>query len=249
MSNVVAFRPRLTPAQQGLVDGVRRAGVLEKLAQPLARKFVGMITEDDLVGLGDDGLVDAATRHQAAIGPFLPYARCRIRGAMYDGIRVESFEARVRRAGVRVTDEVLTSYQDDFDSQRHDRDERQRRLDRFSDEVLVGTFLAETEEAQKACSPDEVTEQAELAGALAAQRECVKELPPKQQRIVELVVKGGQTHEQAAAIMDVDVSTIGRNLRAALRQLRKLMSLRGYDALPDPSVVCEEPEEPEGTKR
>ena len=129
MSNVLPFRPPLTLPQQRLVEEVRRAGVLEKLARPLIRKFAGMITEDDLVGLGDDGLVDAVTRHQAAIGPFLPYARCRIRGAMYDGIRVETLQARVRRAGVRVTDEVLTSYQDDFDSQRHDRNERQRRLD------------------------------------------------------------------------------------------------------------------------
>jgi RNA polymerase sigma factor (sigma-70 family) len=239
VSNVVALRRPLPAALAVLVEDVLCSGAVEKLARPLSLKYAGMIMLDDLVQLGREGLLQAAPKYKEEEGAFLPFARCRIRGAMYDGIRLEAFEARVTRAGVRAADEVLAFYRDDYDVLHHDADELQRRLDRFSDATLVATLLAEVSEAQKACSPDELAEQEEYCHVRELLRGGVRELPAKQQRVLVLLFTEGHTQEEAAVIMGRDVSTVRRNQKAAIERLRKWMSFHGIEMLPDPADVPE----------
>ena len=239
MSNVVALRRPLPEALARLVEEVLAAGVVEKLARPLSLKFSGLIMFDDLVQLGRVGLLQAAPRYKPEEGPFLPFARFRIRGAMYDGIRLEAFEARVARAGVRAADEVLAFYQDDYDVLRDDAAELQRRLDKFSDATLVATLLGEVCEAQKACAPGEAAEQHEYLQVCALVRLGVEELPAKQKRVLVLLYTDGHTQEEAAEIMDRDVTTVRRNVKAAIERLRKWLSFHGIDTLPDPASVPE----------
>jgi RNA polymerase sigma factor (sigma-70 family) len=236
VSKVVALRPPLTAAQALRVQEVLEQGVVETFARPLAVQFAGLTTREDLEQLGREGLAQAARNYRPEEGPFLPYARCRIRGAMLDSIRVEAFEARVTRAGVRAVDEVLKLYDDDFDVLRHDEDERQRRLDQFSDATLVATLLGMVTEAQKACSPDEVGEQEELRKTRELVDQGKKELPAKQQRVLDLLFAEGRTQEDAASILDRDVTTVRRNLKTALGRLRKWLSFHGIDMLPDPAT-------------
>jgi RNA polymerase sigma factor (sigma-70 family) len=239
VSNVVAFRRPLPAAHALLVQEVLGSGVVEKLARPLSLKYAGMILLDDLVQLGREGLLQAAPKYNPEEGHFLPFARCRIRGAMYDGIRLEAFEARVARAGVRAADEVLAFYQDDYNVLQHDADELQRRLDRFSDAMLVATLLGEVSEAEKVCSPDEAAERQEYLHVRKLLRGGVRELPAKQQRVLVLLYTDGHTQEEAAEIMHRDVTTVRRNQKAAIERLRKWMSFHGVEMLPDPVNVPE----------
>jgi len=239
VSNVVALRRPLTPAIALLVQEVLAVGVVEKMALPLSVKYSGLIALDDLEQLGREGLLQAAPRYKPEEGPFLPFARFRIRGAMYDGIRLEAFEARVTRAGVRAADEVLAFYQDDYDVVHHDADELQRRLDRLCDATLVATLLGEVTEAQKACSPGEAAEQKEYLHVCELLRLGVQELPAKQKRVLVLLYTEGHTQEEAATIMDRDVTTVRRNQKAAILRLRTWMSFHGIEMLPDPANVPE----------
>jgi RNA polymerase sigma factor FliA len=246
---VVPLRPGLTPDQSLRVEQAKRKGLVEKLAGPLARKYVGLIAEDDLIALGNFGLTEAARTYQSERGPFEPYARKRVRGAMFDGIRLEAFEARVARAGVLAADELLAFYQDDFNILTHDADELQRRLDKLSDAVLVATLLGMTEEAQKACSPEEAAEREEYSLVRELLHEGVGALPAKLQRVIVLLYTDGHTQEATAQIMDVNVSTVLRRQQAALERLRKWMSSKGIESLPDPANVPEGSELERGPRR
>jgi len=235
VSKVVALRAPLTAAQARCVEEILAQGVVERVARALSQQFAGLVTLDDLVQLGREGLSEAARAYKPDEGPFLPFARWRIRGAMLDAVRLEAFEARVARAGVRAVDEALAFYEDDFDVLRHDEDERQRRVDQLSDAVLVATLLGMVSEAQKACSPDELAEQEELLQVRELVERGTSELPAKQQRVLALLYKEGRTQEEAARLLGKDVTTVRRNQKAALVRLRKWLSFHGIDMLPDPA--------------
>lgn len=239
MSNVVALRAALTPEQAVVVARAKGNLLVEKNARRLALKYVGLVNEDDLVSLGNMGLSEAGCTYHGEPEFFEAYARFRVRGAMYDGIKCEAFQRRVERAGTRAADELLAFYRDDFDIMVHDKDELQRRLDKFSDAVLVAALLGMTEEAQKQCAPDEVEEREEYLRVRAFLQSGLKELPVKHQRLLTLLYTDGHAQKDAAQIMDVDVSTVRRNHEAALERLRKWMRIHGVDAMPDPTRVPE----------
>jgi RNA polymerase sigma factor (sigma-70 family) len=239
VSNVVALRPALTTEQAVMVAEAKATGMVEKIARPLAFKYAGMIDGDDLVSLGYMGLVEAGRTYRGERARFPPFARPRVRGAMWDGIRCEAFEARVERAGMRAADELLAHYRDDFDILAHDKDELQRRLDKFSDAVLVATLLGMTEEAQKQYAPDEADDREEYLEVRAFMQRGLKELPTKHQRVMTLLYTDGRSQIEAAKIMDVDVSTVRRIHEAAVERLRKWMRIHGVDAPPTPATVPE----------
>jgi len=145
----------------------------------------------------------------------------------------------VERAGTRAADELLAFYRDDFDILAHDQDELQRRLDKFSDAVLVAALLGMTEEAQKQCAPDEADEREEYLRVRTFLQSGLKELPAKQQRVLVLLYTDGHSQKQAAEIMGADVSTVRRNHEAALARLRTWMRIHGVEVLPAPTRVPE----------
>jgi RNA polymerase sigma factor (sigma-70 family) len=195
------------------------------------------VTEDDLIGPGEEGLVDGVRRHDEAGAPLEQYVRYRIRGVILDSIRVEAFQARVTRAGIRASDEILKLYRDDFDVLHHDAAERQRRLDRLCDDVLMATLLGEAEEAQKACAPEEQAERAEHLKVLGLLRAGRKDLPAKMHEVLVLLFEEGRTQEQAAEMLHVDVVTVWRRYHTALGLLRKWLHRHGIHVVPDPVTV------------
>ena len=62
--------------------------LVRRLALGLARRLPRHIDLDELVSLGNLGVVEARTRYDASRGiPFGAFAATRIRGAMLDGLR------------------------------------------------------------------------------------------------------------------------------------------------------------------
>ena len=62
-----------------------------QVAERLRRRMRGYWTRDELASFGLDGLLDALDRYDPDKGPWTPYARLRIRGAILDGISLHGW--------------------------------------------------------------------------------------------------------------------------------------------------------------
>src|SRR5262245_24115636 len=74
----------LTDRRRRLVEGAR--DLVGRLASRMARVYAWLLSRSELESLGNEGLVEAATRfrHSAAV-PFEAYVAPRVRGAMFEG--------------------------------------------------------------------------------------------------------------------------------------------------------------------
>lgn len=64
-------------------------GLVHKIANDIHRHLARFVPTEDLVGFGSIGLIEAAERYDASGRlPFGAFARYRIRGAIFDGIRI-----------------------------------------------------------------------------------------------------------------------------------------------------------------
>lgn len=90
------MKSRLTEAQQALV--ARYVGLVQRLA--IAYR-TDRTTEDELVSAGYEALCQVALRYREAEGPFEPFAKIAIKGAM---LRALFKEARSRRALSRLVE-------------------------------------------------------------------------------------------------------------------------------------------------
>ncbi len=76
--------------------------MVRRIAGAMARRLPSHIELDELVALGNLGLVEAYRRYDAARGvPFQAFAALRIRGAMLDGLRQDDPVTREERARLR----------------------------------------------------------------------------------------------------------------------------------------------------
>ncbi len=81
--------------------------MVRRIAFSMARHLPSHVDLDELVGLGNVGLVEARVRYDEGRGvPFAAFAAQRIRGAMLDGLRQVDPLTRDERARVRRTEEV-----------------------------------------------------------------------------------------------------------------------------------------------
>ncbi len=81
--------------------------LLEPLVRSLARRYPRHVDRDDLRGAAAHGLVDAASRFDAADGvPFARYLTFRVRGAVLDEVRRRDFAPRSLRRQLRQIDEA-----------------------------------------------------------------------------------------------------------------------------------------------
>ena len=62
-----------------------------QVAERLRRRMRGYWTRDELASFGLDGLLDALAKYDPDKGPWTPYARLRIRGAILDGISLHGW--------------------------------------------------------------------------------------------------------------------------------------------------------------
>jgi RNA polymerase sigma factor for flagellar operon FliA len=88
----------VTPEQTKLVE--QHLSLVEKLASHISRKMPPSVERDDLVQFGYLGLIDAATKFRPdneAGASFATFAGWRIRGAIFDGLRIDAWPRTIRK--------------------------------------------------------------------------------------------------------------------------------------------------------
>lgn len=185
---------------------------------------------DDLVGYGHLGLVEAQSRYDPSRGvDFEIYARHRIRGAIFDGIRqalgplkLRTYE-RLRRQIMawRLVGEPTPPPRDEAQQA----EAAQVSWTAIAD--LATALLAAQAEARPA--PVDPETQVLAAEQLGAMRAAVQRLEPDQREVLRAVYDLDGTGDSGARLADrrgLHRSAISRSHRATLRQLRRWLKAR-----------------------
>ncbi len=181
------------PSTDPLVDELT---LVRQLAGALVRRLPPHIELDELIALGNLGLVEARRRFDASRGvPFAAFAALRIRGAMLDGLRAEDLISRDERSRVRRDEQATPSAV---------RVELDADLD-HSDGVLPA---------------DELLERRQLLAALKA---ALPKLPARDREVVERHFLDEQPLRVIAERLGVTESRVCQIAGAAVARLRTHM--------------------------
>ena len=178
------------------------------LVEPLVRHYGNRCAEsfDDLRQVALEGLIHAAERFNVSRQvPFAAYARPHIRGALLHYLRDRAHLIRIpRRLQEQLAREKASTLALGGASA----------LQPLSRRVIISD---EELEALAAVQPEPVG-QAPSVGDL------LQELRPKQRRLVQLVVLQGRSLRAVAQDHGISASTVHRQLRQALEQLRRQLN-------------------------
>lgn len=189
-------------------------GTVERWARRLARRYAGLVTECDLISLGNFAAADVVRTHVDARGSFEAYSEWRIKRAMLGGVRVEARERRIDWAAHRAQAELLALYQGDARAEPLDR------LDRLADAVAAATFVAMTQEAQRGGEADMIARE-EYATAMEVIGEVLAALPRPKHKLFVLVYCEGCSLTEAQAALHVHYNTVLRWHEEVLATVQK----------------------------
>ncbi len=237
----------LTPQQEADLTWAIEERLVEITAQPFIVKYRGLVAEDDILGLGRVGLVDAVRRHREDLGPFDYYARLRIRGAIRDGVRVEAEEKATQRRLEEAAEAGAEAFCESagdptYDVMKHDDEDAARFLEAFVAGVVdaaVGRVLSEVER-----TPEErVGDVQAYRVALASHRRAKEKLLPVERQVIDLHFG----HPPLALLeiarrLGVNYKTVERRRNNALDRMRRLMiedrvTGVGWEMLPEALVA------------
>jgi RNA polymerase sigma factor for flagellar operon FliA len=196
-------------------------------ARRIARRIpAGGPTFDDLVGFGHLGLVEATNQYDPTHGVhFETFARHRIRGAIFDGLRSQGLFSRRAYEDLRrhaIAHEVLEEPGRDAPPSRADDAAAvtsavaQLAMAFLTEATLVGVEPAE--DAETRIADDETRE--ELRAAL-------HRLPPEDRELIEAVYDFREVGDSGAALarrQGVTRSYISRRHRQILERLRRVLA-------------------------
>lgn len=219
--------PALPPHRQRLVQ--THMELARRLAALLRRRHDLPTEQEDLEAYALAGLVQAALRFDPARGAtFATFAHYRIVGAIWDGVREMGYAPR-RRKQARF-EEAANTYMAECVAERPG--SAASAALRFQDSVasLAVIYVAAKEGCERQLrDPDEPgalrrLERAQLSTGL---RPAVAGLPPRQQRIIEVMYGEGRPLKEAAAALGISVPWASRLHRRAVDTLRKRLRQQG----------------------
>jgi RNA polymerase sigma factor FliA len=208
---------------------IRLVGVV---ARRIARTLPTYIPIDDLIGAGYLGLLDAATRYDAARGPFEAFAEFRIRGAILDELRDRDPLSRdMRRVSNEIRDaaqrlEAQTGHtpgQDDIARalgiRIEELQDRQQKVAGSAAGLDDGSGLSVLDQMADPAATDafEQTAHHEQITQLMA---CIERLPEQMHRVLSLYYIRGLTLAQVGVAMGVTESRICQIHGEATKRLR-----------------------------
>ncbi len=200
-------------------------------ARRIARRLpAGGPTFDDLVGFGHIGLVEATRQYDPRHGVhFEAFARHRVRGAIFDGLRSQGLFTRRAYEDLRrqaIAHEVVEEPAGNGPPSRADdaaavTSAVAQLATAFLTEAALGAVEQQPDDAEARLADDESIEA--LRGAL-------QRLPPDDRELIEAVYDFRETGDSGAALArrrDVTRSYISRRHRQILDRLRRLLDPRG----------------------
>jgi RNA polymerase sigma factor for flagellar operon FliA len=212
------------------------------------RVAVGMpptVEFDDLVGFGVFGLLDAIDKFDPAKGvKFKTYAVTRIRGAIIDELRAIDWVPRSVRQKAREIEDAVSALEAQLGRVATDQevavsmglkeDEYLKLLTKTTSTTMLSlsdvwfsgdendkVSIGESIEAPSSLNPDVIAEKAENKRVL---KECIKELPDKEQKIIILYYYKGLTLKEIGKALGVTESRVSQLHSKAILHLRSKLT-------------------------
>jgi len=230
---------------------IEYAPLVKTIAGRLGMRLPQHVSQDDLVGAGIMGLLDAVEKYNAERGvSFKSYAEFRIRGAMLDELRAMDWAPRSVRRNARRLEAAYSKVEND--TMRPARDEEvaaelginleefyalldeTRGISLISEEELgqiypqgsLDYFLQKSPGTHGSENPAEVFDHTELRDVVA---KAIDKLPRNERMVVSLYYYDELTMKEIGEIMDYTESRISQlHTKAVLRlrgSLREFMDL------------------------
>lgn len=214
--------PRLEEGARALVLAHRDFAAAQ--ARSLRRRLPACFEDAELLDWALDGLLDAALRFDAGAGArFTTFAFPRVRGAIIDRVRrrIRDRRAERRLAGLEAEADYLERAAGPPPAGASD-EELACRFSTAARELAVHWILAGSIGADglvDAAAPEPDEDPLIAAEWRERVRAARGSLPPRQQRVLELVVDRGLTKTAAADALGVNKATVTRDYDAAVEAL------------------------------
>ncbi len=221
--------PALTPEQAARVE--RNAELVRRIAAKLART-VGVLSTDELISAGNEGLVQAALRYDSNSGAsFSTFAYYRIRGAMLDAIRAaHPGRRRTKRALVRLDqtnallEQAASEQRERAGAGRQTIEQRVTAARELVRRAAMVTVLSEPR-SHDIETIDEDQDDPEQALLARESRDrvwaAVDEMEPTERRLLVAIYQRGETMAQYAHEKGTSAATISRRHAKTLDRLGK----------------------------
>jgi len=223
------FEPARPPAAW-LDDKKRRELVTEglKVVERLATRVAlrhRTLPRDDLVSLGCIGLMEALRRYDPARGAFEPFARARIEGAMFDGLRREVPHAQALAAAHAFGGEYLESRLPEGNLLSDTPEQERQHVQDFSDGLLAsmatGYSLEASRGAENALAERQVFQLLETAKG---------ELDSAHQEVIDLRYKHDHDMREVARRLGIPYAKARNRHIIAMQQLGRRMTSQGISS-------------------
>lgn len=222
-------------AKSGLVEQYLP---LVKRAVSRVRPFLpDFVQEDDLIGYGFVGLLEAIDRFEPHKGvPFEAYAVKRIQGSILDGLRAMSWLPRNLHRKARQVEETIDELRSHLGRQPTEEEvadglgvsvQDYQTLLHDVGPVALMPFDEITEHGgeDKSAQPWRRIEKDELLAAVAV---CIEELPEREKLVVTLYFQRDLTLKEIAQVLGVSEGRACQLKTQALLRLRAALSAQGY---------------------
>lgn len=216
--------------------------LVKRIAGRLAISLPNHVEEDDLIGYGVFGLLDALDRFDAARGvKFETYATLRIRGAIIDGLRTMDWVPHSARQKIKRIQEAFTEIE--TQKGRPARNEEVAALLQMDlrdleaaihqGQMLTLTSLDEVAAGEEGDTPrtqltdpiaQEAFQEVELLEQKKILADAIEKLPEKEKLVVALYYQEDLTLKEIAAIMKLSESRISQLHSQAILRLRGRLS-------------------------
>lgn len=230
---------------------VHYLGIVRHVAGRVALNCPSFVDEDDLIGCGVLGLLDAAEKFDPAQKTaFEAYASTRIRGAILDHIRSLDWAPRSLRRKARRLQAVHAELKDELEREPTEA-EVANRLDLSADELfqlktdIYGAYIVSLdgslagEEGEETTTLAEVTDggsfpsPADTAARNEAEQQladAIKRLPEQERRVVTLYYYEELTLKEIGQLMNLSESRICQIHRTVLHKLQRYLQIGVRDA-------------------
>jgi RNA polymerase sigma factor for flagellar operon FliA len=222
------------PEKSQLVE--QHLSLVQAIARKVKKSLGASIDLDDLIAYGSKGLVEAAERFDARHGAaFSTFAYYRIRGAMFDGLRIMGWYSRADYARYRAEEranEYLASHAERAGAARAqgaaDRPAPPEETLAAIAEALSGVAAVHITSLEAAATvadetlppPDAAVDSGRRGRRV---REAIQQLPDKERRLMEMYYFAGKNLEEAGAALGLSKSWACRLHARAVDLLRRAL--------------------------
>lgn len=202
--------------------------MVQKIAKAILREQPTWVRLDDLVGAGQEGLLDASRRFEPDRGAsFSTYAHYRVRGAMLDHVREVTMRdpiSRARAAAQSAVDDLMETLAGDHDLAGASPEAAATLLASTLQEAAMAFALGELALAAGPEAGEDPETQATRMETSTKLVEAIDALPGRERDILRGVYVEGLTIEQSGATQGLTKGWASRLHARALGMLREALT-------------------------